>query len=299
MATGKGSNWDDKFGVSGRVGFTKGNGGLPKVSVTTEWSSAEIYLHGAHLTHFQRKNEEPILFLSKESRFEAGQAIRGGIPVIFPWFGPKEGHAAHGFARVKEWELKEIVNISNGGIELVLSLSEGANTEIVPFSLEYTVGVGETLALKLIVKNESSDKELTCEDCLHTYFNVGGIDAVSISGLKGANYRDKVEDFAEKTETASTIKIASEVDRVYMDTTSAVEIHDASFHRKIRIEKENSASTVVWNPWIVKAKAMPDFGDEEYQKMVCVESGNVGKNKMVLAPGKSAALKVDISSGRL
>jgi D-hexose-6-phosphate mutarotase len=281
------------------VGFTNGNGGLPKISVTTEWSSAEIYLHGAHVTHFQKKNEEPILFVSKESRFQAGQAIRGGIPVIFPWFGPKEGHAAHGFARVKEWELKEIVNTSNGGIEVVLGLSEGADVETVPFSLEYKVGVGETLALQLIVTNKSSDKELTYEDCLHTYFNVGAIDAVSISGLKGTNYRDKVENFAEKIETESSIKIASEVDRVYMDTSSAVEVHDASFGRKIRIEKENSASTIVWNPWIAKAKAMPDFGDEEYPRMVCVESGNVGKNKVILAPGKSAALKVNISSGRL
>jgi glucose-6-phosphate 1-epimerase len=298
MATGIGSNLNDKLGITGRVGFAKGNGGLPKIGVTTEWSSAEIYLHGAHVTHFQKKNEEPMLFLSKESRFQAGQAIRGGIPVIFPWFGSKEGHAAHGFARVKEWELKEILSTSNG-IEVVLTLSEGTDAETVPFGLEYRVGVGETLALQLLVTNKSSDKELSYEDCLHTYFNVGAIDAVSITGLKGANYRDKVENFAEKTEAGDAIKIASEVDRVYMDTTSAVEIHDASFRRKIRIEKQNSASTVVWNPWIAKAKALPDFGDEEYPRMVCVESGNLGKNKIVLAPGKSAALKVSISSRRL
>ncbi|EEF61250.1 D-hexose-6-phosphate mutarotase [Pedosphaera parvula] len=296
MATGKELEFKNKLDVSGRVCFLKGTGDLAKLSITTKWSSAEIYLHGAHITHFKKKNEEPLLFLSQESRFEEGQAIRGGIPIIFPWFGAKEGFPAHGFARVKDWVLKEIVMTREGSVELHFSLPDSEKPEGVPFDLDYTVSVGETLRLRLIVINKSPDREFVYEDCLHSYFNIGGVNSVGISGLKGVNYRDKVADFAEKTETAEIIKISSEVDRVYMDTLSTVEIHDPALRRKIRIEKENSTSTVVWNPWIAKAQALPDFGNEEYQKMVCVESGNLGKNKVSLAPGKSAVLKVEISS---
>jgi D-hexose-6-phosphate mutarotase len=78
-----------------------------------------------------------------------------------------------------------------------------------------------------------------------------------------------------------------------------VEIRDERLRRTIRVEKENSASTVVWNPWIAKAQQMADFGDEEYHNMVCVESGNVASNKINLQPGQSSVLKVKLSSSPL
>jgi len=107
---------------------------------------------------------------------------------------------------------------------------------------------------------------------------------------------DKVANFAKKTETEDAIKITSEVDRVYLDATGTVDIHDARLGRVIRVAKKNSASTVVWNPWIAKAQQMPDFGNDEYPKMVCVESGNVNANKVTLAPGKKSTMKVTLSS---
>jgi glucose-6-phosphate 1-epimerase len=105
-----------------------------------------------------------------------------------------------------------------------------------------------------------------------------------------------VDDFACKLELAEAIRIRSEVDRVYLNATGPVEIHDGKWRRKILVEKTGSASTVVWNPWIAKAKAMADFGDEEYHGMVCVEAGNVGEGKISLAPGKAAVLHVRLSS---
>jgi glucose-6-phosphate 1-epimerase len=291
------SDWDEHFDVPGRVRFMEGAGDLPMINVTTEWSSAEIYLHGAHVTQFQKKNEAPILFLSHVSRFDSGQPIRGGIPVIFPWFGPREGLPAHGLARTKDWELKEIIPSENGAVGLRFRLPDSSETPgFAPFTADYVVTVKDTLSLELIITNKSGNQELAFEDCLHTYFAVGDINAVSITGLKGTIYRDKVENFAEKRELSDAITICSEVDRIYLDTTRTVEIRDAGLRRKIIVEKEGSASTVVWNPWIAKARQMPDFGDEEYQQMVCVESGNVGKNKISLGPGKSAVLKVVISS---
>ena len=105
-----------------------------------------------------------------------------------------------------------------------------------------------------------------------------------------------MDNFRRKLESADAIRISSETDRVYLDTTGAVDIHDSGHHRKIHVEKSGSASTVVWNPWVAKAKQLPDFGDDQFKQMVCVESGNVAQNKITLAPEKSASLKVVLSS---
>jgi D-hexose-6-phosphate mutarotase len=281
----------------GRVTFLDGRGELPMIEIATAWSTAEIYLHGAHVTNFKHHNQPPLLFLSQCSRFEEKQPIRGGIPVIFPWFGPREGMVMHGFARIKLWELKEVLPAADGSVSLRFRLPDCPEAGAYPpFLAEYVVTVNESLTLELIVTNKSADAPLEFEECLHTYFTVGDIAATGIQGLKGVSYLDKVANFATKTETEDAIRIFSEVDRVYLDTKSPVEIHDERLGRVIRVEKENSASTVVWNPWIAKAQAMPDFGNDEYQRMVCVESGNVNANKVVLAPGKTSSLKVKLSS---
>ena len=283
-----------------RVTFLDGRGEMPMVEITTAWSTAEIYLHGAHVTNFKKQNETPMLFLSQCSRFEENQPIRGGIPVIFPWFGPREGMAMHGFARIKPWEIKEIVPAADGSVSVRLRLPNYPEAGGYPaFLAEYVVTLNEALTLELIVTNNSTDAKLEFEECLHTYFAVEDIAAVSISGLKGVSYLDKVANFAKKTEKDEAIKISSEVDRVYLEAKGTVEIRDARLGRVIRVAKENSASTVVWNPWIAKAQQMPDFGNEEYQNMVCVESGNVNVNKVILEPGKSATMKVKLSSQTL
>ncbi len=297
MTADKISALERRLEIPGRVSFMEGSGNLPMIEIKTEWSTAEIYLHGAHVTRFQKRNEPPLLFLSQVSRFDREHPIRGGIPVILPWFGPREGKPAHGFARTTAWELKDISCSANGSISLRLRLPECPEASgFTPFTADYIVTVSDTLELQLVITNSSPDKEFTFEECLHTYFTVGDIGAVSVVGLKGVGYEDKVANFAKKTETNDAITIDSEVDRVYFDTTGPVEIHDRSLQRKILVEKQNSASTVVWNPWINKAQQMTDFGNDEYQSMVCVESGNVGKNKITLAPGKSSTLTVKLSS---
>ena len=164
---------------------------------------------------------------------------------------------------------------------------------------EYIVTVSDALSLKLSVTNESKDEVLSFENCLHTYFEVGDITAIAIHGLKGMKYLDKVANFAEKTESNDAIRVASEVDRVYLDTTGVVEIADPRLSRKIRIEKHGSVSTVVWNPWVTRAQQMPDFGNDEYQRMVCIESGNVASNQISLPPGETSTLSVKLSSSSL
>lgn len=282
---------------SSRVTFLNGRGDLPMLGITTPWSTAEIYLHGAQVAHFQKPGEPPLLFLSQCSRFLPDAPIRGGIPIVFPWFGKPAGKPGqHGFARLRDWELRELTTEATGAVRVRLQMPECSETPVcAACGVEYLVTIGETLTAVLSVTNESGHP-MTFENCLHTYFTVGEISAVTVKGLKGRDYLNQPTNFSRHTETAEVIRVSGEVDRCYLDTRDAVEIHDASLRRVIRVEKEGSLSTVVWNPWTAKAKAMPDFGDEEYQTMICVESGNVMDNAVTLAPGASAALKVKLSS---
>jgi glucose-6-phosphate 1-epimerase len=271
-----------------------GRGGLPLVRIETPWSAAEIYLHGASVTHFQLHGEPPVLFLSEKSRFEKDAPIRGGIPIIFPWFGKPEGRTMqHGFARERMWELIEVKKHADGSATAHFSLPVCA--ELLSIPLDYYVTVGKTLTVELVVTNFSA-AEFAFESCLHTYFTVGDINQVSVVGLQGVEYLDSLEGRTRKQEMSEAIQFTGEVDRLYVNTPHAVEIRDGSLRRTIRVEKEGSATTVVWNPWIAKAKAMPDFGDLEYPRMVCVESGNVAENAQVLAVGQESRLRVSLSS---
>jgi glucose-6-phosphate 1-epimerase len=284
----------------GRVTFLDGQGEMPMLEISTAWSTAGIYLHGAHVTEFKKKDEPPLLFMSQCSRFTEGHPIRGGIPVIFPWFGAREGLSQHGFARVKTWDLKEFVPAPDGSVSVRFRLPDCPELSGYPsFTADYVVTVNQSLTLQLIITNQSKDAEFTFEDCLHTYFDVGDATAISIVGLKGLSYLDKVAGFVEKTETSAALRIASEVDRTYLNATGTVEILDPRLGRRILVEKQGSASTVVWNPWIAKSRQMPDFGDEEYERMVCVESGNVASNSISLLPGASSTLTVKLSSTTL
>jgi glucose-6-phosphate 1-epimerase len=285
---------------AGRVTFLDGQNELPMIEVSTAWSAAEVYLHGAHVTSFRKKDEPPLLFMSQCSRFAAGEPIRGGVPIVFPWFGPREGFGQHGFARIKQWDLKSHKRNADGSVSLRFLLPECPEASALPsFSAEYVVTVAEDLTLELIVVNKSASEPLNFENCLHTYFAVGDATAISITGLKGGQYLDKVENFAQKTETAEAIRVSSAVNRIYLNTTGTVEITDPRLSRKIRVEKRGSASTVVWNPWIEQSQQMPDFGDDEYQGMVCVETGNVSPNQITLPPGQTSTLFTKLSTERL
>jgi glucose-6-phosphate 1-epimerase len=282
------------------IDFQTGHGGLPLVAITTPASVAHVYLHGAHVTHFQRVNEPALLFLSRESLYTDGKPIRGGVPVILPWFGPREGQPMHGFGRLHAWQLARIETLSDAQVRLQFRLGncpEAAGWP--PFTADYVVTVGPSLGLELTVKNLDPARNLDLETCLHTYFAVGAIDQVEVRGLQGVSYLDSLDNRAQKQQGEEPIRFAGEVDRLYLDTPHTVEIADRSLRRIIRVEKEQSLSTVVWNPWIAKSQRMPDFGDDEYLRMVCVESGNAGPDRQVVPPGASATLRVRLSSQAL
>lgn len=284
--------------IPGRVAVAAGNGGLSKLVVTTNSSTAEIYPHGAHITHFQKNGEPPLIFLSRKSWFGPGKAIRGGVPVCFPWFGNRDGEPSHGFARLAEWQLVKTAAAPDGTVMLRFALPQVPGREAWNnLRTEFVVTVAGTLTMELTTANDACGGPLELEECLHTYFSVGDIAAVRLTGLQGAPFDDFAfgANGARRSGENSPLRITQETNRVYPYHSSTVEIHDERLRRVVRVEKFNSHSTVVWNPWTTQ-KLPDDFDPPEHKTMVCVESGNIKQNKIILEPGKTSSLKVVLSS---
>lgn len=277
-----------------------GEGGLPCLQIKTDLAEATIYLHGAHVTHFQPRGHKPVLFMSRSSWFAGEKPIRGGVPICFPWFGPRtdgQDGPAHGFARLREWEVTQISIAGDGAVDVLLRLPPTDLTRSLwpaDFSLEYRVRVAHDLRMTLSVTNLASEP-MTIQEALHTYIAIGDIHRTSLTGLDGVTYLDKMDGAKRKIEGPSPITFTAETDRVYLDTQSTCVIHDPTLGRKITIAKTGSNATVVWNPWIAKSKAMADFGDEEWPGMLCVETANAADNTLTLAPGASHAIESRIS----
>jgi glucose-6-phosphate 1-epimerase len=279
------------FSIPGTVSITAGEGGLPRVEVTNRHASAHIYLHGAHVSHFQTVGHQPLIWMSARSLFAKDKPIRGGVPICWPWFGPHASDAskpAHGFARSLDWTLAETATLHDGRTRVVMTLSSDAATlQMWPhaFVLRYTITIGQTLELDLRVDN-LGDQPFVFTEALHTYLTVGDVRQIRISGLSGTTYSDKVRQFQRYTDTGD-ILFTDETDRVYLKTTTPCTVHDPLLTRKIVVSKTGSQATVIWNPWIAKAKAMADFGDDEWPGMVCVETVNALDHAVTLTPGAS------------
>ena len=294
-----------RFGVAG-VTFEPGHGGLPRVSISTPAADAHIYLHGAHVTHYQPRGQRPVLFMSDSSHFAPAKPIRGGVPVIFPWFGAnaKDPKApAHGFARTQPWDVRDVRRGGEGAVTVSLSLGPSpASRALWPHEFEATfeVTVGPVLEMALHVRNTAA-AAFSFEEALHTYLAVGDVRKVTVEGLAGREYIDKVDGAKRKKQAPGPMRIEGETDRVYLNTPEAVTVNEASSGagggRQLSVSKQNSGATVVWNPWIAKAAAMADFGDDEWPGMICVETANVADHAVTLAPGQSHVMRAVVQAG--
>lgn len=279
------------FGIEDVLYFSGGEGGLWRAQITTDQCVAELYRHGAHLTRWRPKGHDEVIWLSDLARFEYGKAIRGGVPICFPWFAGNQPASdpdgpAHGYARTTTWEYSDAKHDDAG-----VTISMRAAIE--PFTLQYDVTFADTLTMQLTVTNTGT-AAATFESALHTYFVISQIKAVRVEGLENADYLDTVGgNLQNLTQDDQPIRFDAETDRTYTSSATA-RIIDPGLQRIITIEKEHSGSTVVWNPWAAKAKAMADFGDDEWPGMLCVESGNIEPNAIELAPEQSHTMRVVI-----
>lgn len=284
-----------------RATFEDAPGGLVRLRVSTPLCEAEVYLHGAHVSRFQLVGGEPLLFLSAASHFAPGKPIRGGVPVIFPWFGPRAGgpdSPAHGFARTLPWDVEALAADDLGTVSLILRLAADETTRAHwphDFVLRHKITLGAQLDMQLEVENTSGEP-FQYEEALHTYLSVADVREAGITGLEDAAYLDKVDALMRKRQTAGPIRITGETDRVYLNTRTTCVLNDPKLERRITVEKSGSDTTVVWNPWIAKAKAMADFGDDEWPAMMCIETANVGESGITLAPGAVHTMRATISA---
>ncbi|XP_022969606.1 putative glucose-6-phosphate 1-epimerase [Cucurbita maxima] len=291
---------------SGSVDVVKGINGLDKVVLRDpRGSSAEVYLYGAHVTSWKNDHGEELLFVSNKAIFKPPKPIRGGIPICFPQFsnlGPLDGH---GFARIRFWSIDnnppplQTNTSSKTFVDLILKPSE-EDARVWPHSYEYRLRValgpaGELLLTSRVRNTNADGKPFSFTFAYHTYFSVSDISEVRVEGLETLDYLDNLQHRERFTEQGDALTFESEVDKIYLSTPTKIAILDHEKKRTFVVRKEGLPDAVVWNPWDKKAKAMADFGDEEYKFMLCVEGAAIEK-PIALKPGEEWRGRLELSA---
>jgi D-hexose-6-phosphate mutarotase len=290
---------NDDFGIAHYLEFKAGRDGVAVAEITNDHAVATISLQGGQVMTFRPRDQDQVLWLSKFAPLDKAKPIRGGIPLCWPWFGPHEtdkNKPAHGFARNVLWKVVETTRIDKGITQLTLELINTPETRAVwPFfaQLQLIVTVGSELRIELVTHN-LGEESLRLGEALHTYFQISDVRQVAIHGLENCEYLDKVAN-SQRQRQAGAVTINGPTDRVYLNTTADCIIEDPGLKRRIRIAKEGSHSTVIWNPWEDQAARLGDCGYQGYLGMVCVETVNAAENMVTVKPGKKHRLQAVIS----
>ena len=288
-----------QFGIKDQLVFKVDASGLVVAEINNQFGSASLCLQGAHLMTWQPKSQSvPVVWLSRDAKLAAGKSIRGGAPVCWPWFGAHATESAfpgHGFARTVPWRVIESGTEPDGATRLTLRLEASDKTRAQwphECNVDLTVIAGETLRMELTTEN-TGDSDFVIGEALHTYFQIGDIGQVSIAGLEGGEYWDKVGGSNLRNQQGA-ISFDGEVDRVYINTGATCVIYDEKLKRRIYVAKSGSLSTVVWTPWVEKANKMGDMGQPDgWREMVCVESVNAIDNVVKVAAGTRHTMIVE------
>ena len=276
------------FGIAGRIEFETGPGGLTIAKLTHRSGAVLVAtLYGAHVLSWKDRFGKERLFLSNRAAYQPGKAIRGGIPIIFPQFGPGP-LPTHGFARTSQWEIAETRELADGSLVLRLALTSSAETRNLwphEFRAVFEVVLQDALFTSLAVEN-TGVAQFAFQNAFHTYFPVSDIAQIAVSGMGGLEYLDNLQGKARVREESQMVVIDREVDRVYLQAPRILGIEDAGAGRSVQIDKDNLSDAVVWNPWIEKSKTLSDLAPEDFKRFVCVETGNIGSP--VEVPPKSS-----------
>ena len=295
-------NFDElsRYEIDGELQFIEIEHGFVYAEINNTRAHATVSTYSGQLLSYRPKDrQEDLLFVSDKAYYETGKAIKGGIPVCWPWFGPdpeNRGRPAHGFVRNRQWQVSGSESLADGSTKIILSITDNEATHALwphPFRLDIEITVGDTLRVELVTHNTGNDS-ITISQALHSYFRVGDITSVSVLGLDGINYIDKANDSARKTQ-AGPLTISSEVDRIYTDTSGDLTIDDASLERKIAITSSGCSTAVVWNPWVEIAASMADLDDDDYLQMLCVETANAGPETVTITAGDCYRLTAEYS----
>jgi len=286
---------NQQFAIANTVKFIEGQGGLPFIQVQTDKAQALISVYAGQVLSFKPINQDAdLMFLSTKAYYQAGKAIKGGVPICWPWFGADpegKGRPAHGFVRNRMWEVIEAHLGPEGEVTVTLGLNDTPETQAIwpySFQLRLVVTIGDTLKLALITHN-TGDQAFTITQAFHTYFSVKDIHHATVSGLDGNSYLDKV-DAGKQKQQFGDVKFDSEVDRIYLNVSNDLIIQDAALNRRIAIKSQGSQTAVVWNPWEKIAKEMADLLDDDYLRLLCVETTNAATDTILIQPGDQFSL---------
>jgi glucose-6-phosphate 1-epimerase len=289
---------NEHFGLPGVLAFHATPSGLIYAAITTPHAAATVYLQGAHLTAWQPKGQPPAIFVSRKSDLAPGKPIRGGVPIAFPWFATRhDGRSgpSHGFARIQDWTLA-FAALAGEDLHLTFTLgptemSRGLGYD--NFRLAYQLIIGRTLTMQLTVANDAVTP-LVFEEALHTYYAVADIHEITVNGLEGVTYLDKIDNLQAKQQRGA-ITITDPTDRVYLNTVGTCILHDAGGKRRITVAKTGSNTTVVWNPWESGALKLPDLDPTEWHEFIAIETVNAAANAITLAPGATHVMQTHVS----
>lgn len=297
---------NENFAQNGKVQFTESSEGFILMEINNKLAKARISLYGGQLLEFQPHSQsEPVLWISKNAVYKRDKAIRGGVPICWPWFGKLKTAAdiklpAHGFARLSTWKVKSITELDDKSTEIILkmpceSICEQYQTMQNGFEVKLSlrIVVGEQLIMELNTKN-AGKYPVRISEALHSYFYVSDINEVVIKGLDNTDYIDKLLNMRAFRQ-GGDIALTTETDRIYTNTSSSISIVDNQLKREIIICKTNSMSTVIWNPWEDNSKTMSDMPDKGWCSMLCVEAANVVENEVLVQAGELHTMGMQIS----
>ncbi len=298
---------NQRFAIGGVIEFSKLSPGFIQVNINNTYARASISLYGGQLLYFKpHDQQQSLIWLSDKAVYQHGKAIRGGIPVCWPWFGAYEGEEfatealpAHGYARISDWTIDSVKMLDDGQTELVMHLPEkNIPTQLQPVSeffacqLSIRMTIGHELTLELISHNHGS-KTIPLTYALHSYFNISDIHGVELRGLEQQTYLDKVN-AGQAGLQAAALRFTGETDRVFTDSESTVLLIDEGLDRHVEISKENSRSTIIWNPWQEISAKMTDMPEPGWLSMVCIEAANVDRNRILLKAGETQRMQMVI-----
>lgn len=301
---------NEQFAIRDHVSFHEDEPGMVQMRIVAGSSEAAIYLQGAHLTRWTPHRQSPVLYLSPKTALMPGKPIRGGVPVLFPWFGPRwnaaEFDAAHGtqspmhgFARTSLWTVDGVHLAPDGEVQVTLSLAPGELSRSLGydhFTATMDFRIGRDLHAALTVTNHGT-QPMEFEEGLHSYFAVNDVPAARLDGLRGSTYIDKRDNGVRKVQRETSFAFTRDVDQVHVHTAEPLVLHDPAGKRSLHITKEGSQTTVIWNPWSVLTPGLPDLPADGWQHFICVETVNAADDRITLAPGASHGMAMTVHIG--
>lgn len=272
------------------------NSELEYLSISNQYCDAKIALQGGQILEFYSKvAQRPLLWLSDLNGYQAEKAIRGGIPLCFPWFGAHASQAdlpAHGFARNLIWHCDQIEQDDTGHY-IHLSLTDSEKTRKYwnyAFNLQMQIHCGKNLELTFKLQN-TDEKNFEFGFAWHSYFPAHTMQA-RIIGLNGLDYIDQLDQNKIKQQAEAEITFDAELDRIYSHTAGQFVLQQGN-EQSIRIAS-SAKSAVIWNPWVDKAKRMADVADEAWRDFICIECGQIASATQSLNAGDSIQFELKI-----